>query len=119
MACPSIDYCYTPAYAASLPEPVTAHFFLFRRELPSKSKRRMDFGHKKCGSLQKQLDFVFFPDKGRVFCFGFLSLRLSFITCLHDLQTTYTLSGFGAQAREAIRSMDDTGKQRKQAKNAT
>ena len=79
------------ACAVSLPKPVAAYFFLFRRELPSKTKRRMDSGHRKCGYCQKQLCIVVFPDEGRVFCFCLTLLRLSFITCLHS-QTMYTHS---------------------------
>ena len=78
------------ACAVLLPKPVAAHFFLFPKGVAFKNKIEDDF----C-CLQKQLHLNAFPDEGRVFCVCFILLPLwsiSFITCLHDSQTTYTPS---------------------------
>ena len=61
------------ACAVSLPKPVAAHFFLFRRELPSKTKRRMDSCHRTCGYLQRQLYLIVFSDEGLLLLFHFAS----------------------------------------------
>ena len=111
-ACPS-DNIASRACAVSLPKPVAAHFFLFRRELPSKTKRRMDSGHMKCGYFQRQLYLAVFPDEGRrVFLLSFhfpLDFFFFFITCLHIKVHKLPSLIFGAQAREAIQK-NGTGK---------
>ena len=116
------------AFAVSLPKPVAAHFFLFRRELSSKIKRRMVAvvfrSNPTSSSSQTNVGcFVFVS-----FCFIFLFVSFGFNFCLCFILplkpffyhlppwfATYVHSFLGAQAREAIQK-NDTGKQRKQTK---
>ena len=98
MACPSDEYCIT--CICSLFAETDSSSFLFVWNGVAFENKTEDG----CCCLQKQLYLVFFLDEGRVFCFCFILLRrlpvcvsfclwsLSFITCLHDSQTTYTPS---------------------------
>ena len=93
MACPSDEYA-SCAFAVSLPKPVAAHFFLFRRELPSKTKRSMVAvvvrNNSTSFSSWTKVGCFVFVSYCFVFCLCFLRLwSISFITCLHDSQTTY------------------------------
>ena len=81
----------------SLTKPVAAHFSLFGRELPSKTKRRMvqvllsseatlprHLLRRRSGVLS------LFHFASSFVCVSFCLWSLSVITCLHDSQTTYT-----------------------------
>ena len=96
MACPSDDYA-SCAFAVSFPKPVAAHFFLFRRELPSKTKRSMVAvvvrSNSTSSSTWTKVGCFVFVSYCFVFCLCFIRLwSISFITCLHHSQTTYTPS---------------------------
>ena len=107
------------AFAVLLPKPVAAHFFLFRRELPSKTKLSMVAVIFRSNSMSSS-------SKTKVGCFVFVSSCFVFCLCFilplepffYHLppwysQTKYTF--LSAQAHEAIQK-NDTGKQRKQTK---
>ena len=85
------------AFAVSLPKPAAAHFFLFGRELPSKTKRRMVAvvfkSNSTLSSSQTKVGCFVFVSFCFVFvCVSFRLWSLSFITCFHDSQATYTPS---------------------------
>ena len=95
LACPSDEYCFT-CICSFVAETGSSSFFLFRRKLPSKTKRRMVAVVFRSNSTSSA-----FLDEGRVFlflfhfassfvCVSFCLWSLSFITCLHDSQSTYT-----------------------------
>ena len=103
------------AFAVSLPKPVAAHFFLFRKQnvgwLPLSSE----------ATLPRRL---LWRRLGVLFSFHFASSILCFILPLEPFFyhlpprfTNYVPSFLGAQAREAIQK-NDTGKQREQTKKA-
>ena len=77
------------AFAVSLPKPVAANFFLFRRELPSNTIRRIVsvlFRSNSTSSSSRRRSgvlFVFHFASSFV-CVSFCLWSLSFITCLHD-----------------------------------
>ena len=90
IACPSDEYCFMCTCNLVAKTGSSSFLFVSKRVFPSKTKRRMDSGHRKWGYLQRQLYLVVFLDEGRVFCFCSILLWLSFITCLHSSQTAYT-----------------------------
>ena len=85
------------AFAVSLPKPVADYFFLFRRELPPKTKRRMVAVVFRSNSPSSPFKtkvgcFFLFHFASSFVCVSFCLWSLSFITCLQDSQTTYTPS---------------------------
>ena len=89
MACPSNEYCCT-CLCSLVAETDSSSFLFVSKGVALENK--MEDG---VCCLQKQLYLVVFPDEGPICCFYFIFLRLwslSFFTCLHDSQTTYSPS---------------------------
>ena len=73
------------AFAVSLPKPVAAHFFLFRRELPSNTKRRMVVVVFRSNSTSS-------PSSTKVRCFVFISVLLRLLFVFHFAFGAFLLS---------------------------